>query len=157
MNKMRLALGYGGVCFDMKLTEVILAYGHGNIQATHKTTLEITKEPQLSKRGDCIIAVSADKALTDLNAEFKDYLRRRNSKITMLIETEGLTELVNAFGSPQLPLTHFTDIVVRKSSYICNRTLAINADKAAFDLSRELVEKLKNPMQKVKITLTVKV
>jgi len=31
--------------------------------------------------------------------------------------------------------------------------LAIRADKAACDLSRELIEKLKNPQQKVKITL----
>jgi hypothetical protein len=35
--------------------------------------------------------------------------------------------------------------------------LAIQADKAACDLSRRLVEKLENPKQKVKITLTVKV
>lgn len=141
----------------MEIEEVILAYGHKNIKAAHKSTLEITKEPQLSKRGDCIIAVSADKALADLSTKFKDYLRMRNAKITMLIEAGGISELVNAFGSPQLLLTHPTDIVVRKSSYICSRTLAINADKSAFNLSRTLVEKLKNPTQKVKITLTVKV
>lgn len=141
----------------MEIWEVILAYGHKNIQATHRSTLEITREPQLSKRGNCIIAVSADKALADLNAEFKGCLRRRKAKITMLIEAGEIAELVNAFGSPQLPLTHLTDIVVRKSNYICNRTLAINADKAACDLSRALVEKLKKPVQKVKITLTVKV
>jgi hypothetical protein len=141
----------------MEIEEVILAYGHKNIKATHKSTLEITKEPQLSKRGDCIIAVSADKALADLNAEFKSCLRRRNAKIIMLIEAGGISELINASGSPQLLLTHPTDIVVRKSNYICSRTLAINADKSAFNLSRTLVEKLKNPMQKVKITLTVKV
>jgi hypothetical protein len=38
-----------------------------------------------------------------------------------------------------------------------NRTLAVQADKAALDLSRDLVEKLKNPKQKVKITLEVHV
>ncbi|MEM2995093.1 MAG: DUF371 domain-containing protein [Candidatus Bathyarchaeia archaeon] len=141
----------------MEIEEVITAYGHKNIQATHRTTLEITKEPQLSKRGDCIVAVSADKALADLNAEFKDYLRRKNAKITVLIGAGGISELVNAFGSPQLILTHPTDIVVRKSNYICSRTLAINADKSALDLSRTLVEKLRNPMQRVKITLTVSV
>ena len=42
-------------------------------------------------------------------------------------------------------MSHPTDMVVRKSGYICGRTLAINADKAACDLSRALVEKLKNP------------
>lgn len=141
----------------MEIKEVILAYGHENIQATHQSTLEITKDSQLSRRGDCIIAVSADKALSDLNAKFKEYLRRENAKLEMLIEVGEVAELVNAFGSPKLPLTHPTDIVIRKSNYICNRTLAINADKAAIDLSRTLVEKLKNPKRKVKITLTVKI
>jgi len=64
---------------------------------------------------------------------------------------------VKAFGSSRLILSHPTDIVVRKSDFICHRTLAVKADKAACDLSRALVEKLKNPEQVVKITLTVEV
>jgi hypothetical protein len=141
----------------MEVTEIILGYGHENIQATHKTTLEIIKEAQLSKRGDCIIAVSANKTMTNFSSEFKEKLRKENAKITIRIETEDIVEVINAFGSPQLILTHPTDMVARKSNYVCNRTLAIQADKAAFDLSRKLVEKLKNPKQRVKITLTVKV
>ncbi|MDH7477794.1 MAG: DUF371 domain-containing protein [Candidatus Bathyarchaeota archaeon] len=141
----------------MEIKEVIFAYGHKNIQATHPTTLEITREEKLSKRGDCIIAVSADKALADLNAELKDSLRREKAKISLLIEAGEAADVVNAFGGQKLILTHPTDMVVRKSGYICSRTLAIQADKAAIDLSRNLVEKLKNPEQKVKITLTVKV
>ena len=141
----------------MTTTETILAYGHKNIQATHKSTLEITKEAELSKRGDCIIAVSANKAMADLSSKFKENLRKENAKITMLIEAEDIVEDVNAFGSPRLILVHPTDMVVRKSNYTCSRTLAIQADKAASDLSRKFVEKLKNPKQKVKITLTVNV
>jgi hypothetical protein len=141
----------------VEIKEVILAFGHKNIQATHPTTLEITKEETLTKRGDCIIAVSADKALADLNVDFKDYLRKENARISLLIEAGKIADVVNAFGSPKLILAHPTDMVVRKSNYICSRTLAIQADKAAIDLSRKLVEKLKNPEQKVKITLTAKV
>jgi len=140
----------------MEITEIILAYGHENIQATHESTLEITKEAKLSKRGDCIIAVSANKAVADLSLKFKENLRKENAKMTMLIEAGEVVEVVNAFGSPRLILTHPTDIVVRKSGYVCSRTLAIQADKAACDLSRKLVEKLRNPEQKVKITLTIK-
>jgi hypothetical protein len=140
-----------------EVKETISAYGHENVQATHKTTFEITKETQLSKRGGCIIAVSANKAMANLSSEFKENLRKEKAKIMILIEAGGAAEVVNAFGSPRLILTHRTDIVVRKSNYICNRTLAIQANKAACDLSRNLVEKLKNPKQKVKITLTVKV
>ena len=141
----------------MGVTEIILGYGHENIQATHKTTFEITKEAQLSRRGDCIIAVSANKTMTDFSSEFKENLHEEKAKIIILIEAGDAAEVVNAFGSPRLILAHPTDMVVRKSNYICNRTLAIQADKAACDLSRKLVEKLKNPKQRVKITLTVKV
>ena len=141
----------------MEITEIILAYGHKNIQATHKSTLEITKKAQLSKKGDCITAVSANKTITDLSLELKENLQKQNAKITMLIEAGEVVEVVNALGSPRLILTHPTDMVVRKSSYICSRTLAIQADKAACDLSRKLVEKLRNPKQKVKITLTIKI
>lgn len=133
--------------------EIILAYGHENIRATHKTTLEFTKDTHLSKEGDCIVAVATDKALADLNPEFKENLRKSQAKLTVLIEAGGVSEHVNAYGSPQLLLTHPSEMVMRKSDYVSTRTLAIHADKAARDLSRELVEKLRNPQQKVKITL----
>ena len=78
-----------------------------------------------------------------------------NTKLTILIEADGLTETINASGSPKLILTHRTELVIRKSDYISNRTLAVNADKSSADLPREIIEKLKNPKQKVNITLTV--
>lgn len=141
----------------MQIKEDIQAWGHKNILATHKTTLEVTKEKNLSKKGDCIIAVSANKALADLNPHFKKILRKEKAKIIMLIQAGEITEIVKASGSQKLILTHPTDIVVRKSNFVCSRTLAIGADKAACDLSRKLVEKLRNPKQEVKITITVEV
>jgi len=141
----------------VRITETIFAYGHENIKATHRSTLEITKDARLSEKGDCVIAVSADKSMADLSPEFKENLRRENTRLVILIETEEEAEAVNAFGSQRLTLTHPRDIVVRKSDYICSRTLAIQADKAACGLSRKLAEKLRNPKQRVKITLTVEV
>ena len=140
-----------------EVQEVIFGYGHENIKATHKTTFEFTKDTHLSKKGDCIVAVAADKALADLTAEFRENLRKPHAKLTITIEADGITDQVNALGFPQLVLAHLTDIVVRKSDYVCSRTLAVHADKAAQDISRGLVEKLKNPEQKVKITLVVHV
>lgn len=139
----------------MDHSETVFAVGHENVRATHETTLEITKEKLLSRQGDCIIAISADKAVVNLSREFKDGLRKPNARVTLMIEAEGIVEEVKAHGSPRLLLSHPTDIVVRKSDYVCSRTLAVRADKAASDLSRELVEKLRNPRQKVKITLTL--
>lgn len=139
-----------------EVKEIVIGYGHENIQGTHKATLEFTKEKNLSKKGDCIIAVAADKALADLSTEFKKNLQKLKAKLTITIEAGGITEQVKAYGSPLLLLNHSTEMVVRKSDYVSNRTLAVHADKAAQNLSRELVEKLKNPTQKVKITLIVR-
>lgn len=140
---------------NTKLEETTVAFGHANISASHPTTLMITKDKELSDTGDCIVAVSADKTMADLSQQFKDILRKPNAKLTITIEADGTWEQINAYGSPKLTLTHPTDMVIRKSNYICNRTLAIQADKAASNLSRELVRKLKSARHDVKITLTV--
>ncbi len=93
--------------------------------------------------------------MKDLSLEFKKSLCRESARLSMLIEAEEVNDVIFARGDPRLVLTNLSDMVVRKSGYICNRTLAIQADKAACDLSRKLVERLKNPRQKVKVTLTV--
>jgi len=138
------------------ITVVVSARGHENVKATHKTTFEITKESTLTKQGDCIIAVKAIRAAFDLPPEFKNAARREGARITITIEVGELKEVVYAEGSPQLIFTHPTDLVVRKSNYVCSRTLAVRADKAASDLSRKLVAMLKDPNQEVTVTLTVR-
>ena len=138
----------------MKKTEVILAYGHELIKATHKTTLEITKDKSLTERGNCIIAVRSNKAISDLSREFLDIVKQPKAELTIKIEISGEKECIIASGSSRITHSHPTDIVIRKSSYICNRTLAINANKAAADISRNLINKLQKPTQPVHITLT---
>lgn len=139
----------------MKTTQIIDAYGHENIRATHETTFEITKELTLTKRGDCVIAVGATKGAKDLDSEFKKAMKRQDAQITITIEASKIREVVKARGSTQLLFTHPTDMVVRKSNYVCDRTMAIKANKAARDISRKLIQKMQNPDQKIKITLTV--
>ena len=134
---------------------VIFAHGHENIQATHETTFEITKETTLTKRGDCIIAVEATKGAADLPIEFKEAARKKGVQITITIEAGELREIVRSRGSPRLLFTHPTDLVVRKSDHVCGRTLAIRADKAASDLSRKLIEKIQDSSQRIRITLAV--
>jgi hypothetical protein len=140
----------------IEVTEVIAGFGHENVQATHPSTVEFTKDKQLLKKGDCILVVSADKGLADLNPKFKEALRKPHATLTVKIEVGSLAEEIHAKGSLHLALNHPQEIVVRKSDYVSDRTLGVNADKAAKDLSRELVEKLKNPQQTARITLIVK-
>jgi hypothetical protein len=138
----------------MKATEVIIAHGHENIQSNNKTTFEVTKETHLTKKGDCIIAVEATKGAVDLSQKFKDFVRSDCAQIIIELEVDGERETVKAWGSSGLTLTHPTDLVIRKGNFVCNRTLAIKTDKTACNFSRRLIEKLQNPNQKVKITLT---
>jgi hypothetical protein len=137
--------------------EEIIAFGHKLVRSTHKSTFEVTREEHLTERGDCIIAVKANKAARDLSWSFKEAARKPNAEITVIIEAGDVREVVKASGSPNLTFTHPTDIVVRKSSYICSRTVAIKADKAACDLSRRLIDKLRNPREKVKIMLIARI
>ncbi len=136
-----------------QIIEQILAFGHKNILATHPTTLMITKDKELTKQGDCIIAVGANKAVSDLNSEFKQKLQDCNTKLNVLIEVDGLVEQVTAHGSVALDFSNSVDIVIRKSVFTSDRTLAIKADKAAGDFPRIFVEKLRKPNYHVKITL----
>jgi hypothetical protein len=124
--------------------------------ATHTTTFEITKESSLSKRGNCVIAVSADKGMNDLDIAFRKALRKDDARVVIQIECGGVAETVNAFGDSNLILDHRTEIVVRKTNHIDDRTLTVRADKAACDLSRKLVERLRNPRGKVTIEVFVK-
>lgn len=137
----------------MRAVEVITARGHENILATNKNTFEFTKDSHLTKRGDCIIAVAADKTVKDLSYGFKKILRKNSAKLTIVIQVSDEKEVIKALGNPKLTFNHPRDSVVRKSSYICDRTLAIKASKTAKDFSRSLVRKLQNSQQKVDITL----
>jgi hypothetical protein len=125
------------------LLERICARGHFNVRSLHSTTFEVTKEDHLTPKGDCIIAVRADRGMLDLSSEFKDALRKPNAILNIIVRCGGLEEKIIAHGHPDLILTHATDLVVRRSNFICSRTLAVRADKAAVDFSRKLVEKLR--------------
>lgn len=123
--------------------DVVEFFGHPLIRATHKTTFEITKEESVSLKGDCIIGVRASKACRDIDSRVKDIITTDASAIKVSIYVgDGLFE-VNAKGHPSLPLTDERSIVVRKSDFICPRTLAISSDKSAFDLPRSMAMMLR--------------
>ncbi|MBP2172005.1 DUF371 domain-containing protein [Methanococcus voltae] len=124
------------------------AKGHKNVKSTHKSTLEITKEDYLTPTGDCIVAINSNIAINDLPEEFKEQLKQGKSlKITLECKDSKTNEIykdtIISKGSKDLILNHNTDMVIRKSTHICPRTLSINADKSAKDLNRDLIDCLK--------------
>jgi len=136
------------------LSHVIRARGHPGITARHGTTFMITKDLEVGPKGDCIISVGSDKAVSDLPPELKRAIRS-GKEIFITIEASGVTEKVRARGHPSLTLDYPGDLVVRKSSFTCGRTLAILADKAAADFSPAIVRSLRDPKTEVKISITV--
>ncbi len=114
------------------------AKGHQNILATHRSTLEITKDTELTPKGDCIIAVAAG----FFPERIREVIRGcQNGKIKLTITAAGITESVVANVNPDFSSSH--EIVFRTGGFTSERTLGTSADKAAAGLGRKLVEKLK--------------
>jgi hypothetical protein len=119
------------------------AYGHENVVGEHMTTVELTAEDYLTKQGTCIVGVSSDTTLNQLDFEIKKLASISSTKIILRMSINGLTEEVTGTGSPGLTYTDSTSMVARTSTFECGRTLMVNADKAASDLSRDFVDRLK--------------
>jgi hypothetical protein len=119
--------------------------GHENIRSNHQKTIEITKESHLTPQGDCIVGVNATSSCADLPDDLKNKLKDPNTKVTFSISVGNYEFLINGMGHPDLILTHSDDIVIRKSNFICPRTLAVKCDKASDMLPREMVSLLRNP------------
>ena len=129
--------------------------GHENIRSNHQKTIEITKESHLTPQGDCIIGVNATSSCSDLPQELKEKLRDSNSKITFSISVYDQEFVLEGRGHDDLILTHDEDIVIRKSNFICPRTLAVKCDKASDLLPREMVSLLRDPKTKGTFTIAV--
>ena len=139
----------------MKLTETFLARGHGNILALHETTVMTTREAHLSRRGDCVVAVSAEKGLSDLSTEIKEAARRPGAIIILTMRVGGEAFEVKGMGHPSLTYADPNDMVARKSGYVCDRTLMVHSDRAACDMPRTIVDKLRDSNALVEIIVTV--
>lgn len=133
---------------------VFHAKGHENVTSTHKSTFEVTMDEKLTKAGDCIIGVQSETKLEDLPLELKEAIMDENTQIKVQLETENAEDKITGYGHPDLTLKHPTDMVCRKSKFRCSRTLMINADKAACDLKKELIDDLKKEKE-LKVTIIV--
>ena len=120
--------------------------GHKNILGTHKNTIEFTKDKDITLQGDCIIGVNAD-----FDEEKLQQLARKTLAVKMLIKADEIQEEVVFHFNPDFSDSH--EVVIRKGEFNSKRTLGLRADKAAKDLSRELIRKLKEPSQPVTVTL----
>ena len=164
----------------MKMEYRFTCYGHENITSKHKNTLEFTKDNDVSLQGDCIVGVKADFSLVKIrkfiksklkDSQYKAKLNNRKKQlknnsinkekinektikkipIKIIIEIKNLKEEVNGFLNPDFDDSQ--EIVIRKSDFVSERTLVVNADNAACDLNEKFKGKLNDPNTNIEVRL----
>jgi hypothetical protein len=127
----------------LNVLERISFHGHSMVLALHPTTIEITTDEHLTRKGDCIVGVGADVGCAGLSDGTKQILRGEGYPVSIRLVVQGEAFALTARGDPRLTLTNPHDIVIRKSEYVSDRTLALGADAAAKDIPRSMVRALK--------------
>lgn len=122
--------------------DVIIARGHPNISASNRRTLEITKDPYVTRRGDCIVACCADKAGPELAGDLLEALMRPGT-VRIVVEAGGMGYAITGRTPLVVPTSPYR-LVVRRSGHVDDSTLAVRADGAAADLPRGLVSRLRD-------------
>ena len=130
---------------EVCVAEEVAFAGHAMVRATHGRTIEITTEEHLTPRGDCIIGVGASKGIAQLSPAMKSALRSDGARVKITIVAPGGEFSFRAMGSKDLTFESPTDMVIRRSSFVCGRTLAIKAESSASEIPRSLVGTLKSP------------
>jgi hypothetical protein len=127
----------------MEAAERIRCRGHPLVRATHRTTFEVTTDDHLTRQGDCIIGIRADKGAAGLSADFRRVLADDRAVLLTTLSAGGSSAEVRGRGSSKMTLRHPTDLVWRRSSHVCPRTVAILCDHTAATLPRDLVSALR--------------
>jgi uncharacterized protein len=133
----------------------IIFYGHPNVCSTHTKTIEITKAPTLSLRGDCIIGVNASKGCRDLKPSLKRLLQQEDMAVKIEIEVNGLSFAIVGSSNSRLSLLHDHEIVIRKSEFVCPRTAVTCCNKASSDIPRDIVRLLGRPRMQGLLRISV--
>lgn len=137
------------------MQEEIAFFGHPNVQSFHARTVEITKEEHLTLKGDCIIGVRATKACADLDPTVRNRLMKNDSHVTIEIVVGNDVYRITGSGDERLTLENPHDIVIRKTNFVCPRTLSVRCDRASSDIPRRMVQALKDPSTKGLFRITV--
>jgi uncharacterized protein len=119
-------------------------YGHPHIQSLHAKTIEITKDEHLTPKGDCIIGVKANKACADLDESLKHRLKSNTAVVRIEVMIGDDSFLITGRGDERLSLLNVQDIVIRRTNFVCPRTMSVLCDSASSGVPRKLVRMLQN-------------
>ncbi|MFB6175829.1 MAG: DUF371 domain-containing protein, partial [Halobaculum sp.] len=134
------------------VTERVVARGHENVSATHRSTFEVTTDDWLTPAGDCILGVEADRAPADFGDRFVEraqagaritveLLVGRPDESATAVDRDGAAHRLTAVGrgDPTLTFENGRSLVCRTSDYTDDRTAVVEADAAAADFDRAAV------------------
>jgi putative hydrolase of the HAD superfamily len=122
------------------------ARGNKNILATHKNTLEFTKDKELSLDGDCIVGVDADFSLAALKQ-----MASAHNRLRIRISAGGVSDEVDFTANKNFSSDR--ELVLRFSEFNSDRTFGFRASKSAAHLDRKLASKLGEAGQTVTVEI----
>lgn len=136
------------------MEETVRASGHENVSAEHESTVEVTTDDWLTPAGDCIVGVEADRAPADFDPAFAAACREGDARIVATFVAGEAEERVIGRGHPDLTFESERSLVGRTSEHVDDRTVMVDADKAAADFDRDLAGAL---AEGADLTVTIRV
>jgi 16S rRNA (cytidine1402-2'-O)-methyltransferase len=117
--------------------------GHPNIAASHTKTLELTRDPEISRRATCVLGVGSDHDDRALLA-----LRGR---VDVVLECDGRRDELTATMSPFF--LGADSLVFRRGEGLHGDTFAFDATKTAATVDRDLVRALGSSDNELRVTV----
>jgi 16S rRNA (cytidine1402-2'-O)-methyltransferase len=117
--------------------------GHRAIAGTHDKTLELTADPEISRRATCVLGVDSnhpDGPLLDLRGEIEVTLQ--------------CCQYEDAFRATSTPFfVGDRSLIFRRGVPLRGRTFAHDSTKSAADIDRKLVHALADPAAELQVTI----
>lgn len=118
--------------------------GHPKISGEHRSTLEFTKDDHIVGNGDCILGISSDHDIRDLN--------KLNGKLIFVMSIDGIEDSFEATIPKNHKISDEKELVIRTSSFVSGRTYAIGSSKASLDIDRSIIKALRKGKE-MKVTV----
>ena len=110
----------------------LVGHGHPAIRATHRKTLELTPEPDITERATCVVAVGVDGLHAPLAGDVRVTIRAGDAAFTFEARANSSWDPTGT-------------AVIRRSPFRLPDTFATQAGAAASDLPRALVAAMREP------------
>ncbi len=98
---------------------------------------------------------SASKACKDLKPSLKRLLQQADLVVKIEIEVSDLSFAIDGRSDSRLSLLHDHEIVIRKSDFVCPRTVAICCNNASSDIPRDIVQLLGRPQMQGLLRISI--